>query len=107
MDVATKTCIFKATFAFPEFLQLHFDGKKREDVTTGEKKEYVSIAVSGPGMEKEKFLMDLAVENGTGREVAEAVYKALVAWKIVFRIVALSFDTCSVNTGVHEGNSAE
>ena len=41
----------KASFEFPEFLQLHFDGKKREDVTTGEKKEYVSIAVTGPGME--------------------------------------------------------
>ena len=86
---------------------MHFDGKKRLDPVTGEMKEYVSICVTGPGMEKEKFLMDLAVENGTGREVAEAVYRALVAWKIIFRIVALSFDTCSVNTGVHEGNSKE
>jgi hypothetical protein len=96
-------CTIQFTFEFAEFLLCHFDGKKRLDVTTGTKKEYISVAVSGPGMEKEKFLLDCAVEEGTGLNVAEVVRDALVAWGILNRIKALSFDTTSVNTGLHLG----
>ena len=48
-------------FPFPDFLQVHFDGKCRDDVTTDAKKECISIAVSGPGMAKEKFFGETMV----------------------------------------------
>ena len=74
-------------------------------MTTGTKKECISIAVSGPGMDKEMFLQDVPVESGTGVNVSAAVMEAIMAWAITFRIIALTFDTCSVNTGANEGSS--
>ena len=50
-------------------------------------------------MEREKFLGDFLVEEGTGKVVAEASLKALRDWGILSLIIALAFDTCSVNTG--------
>ena len=96
---------WQATFKFSELLQVFFDGKNRFDVTTGTMKEFISIAVSGPGMDKEMFLQDVPVESGTGVNVSEAVMEAIMAWAIAFRIIALTFDTCSVNTGKNQGSS--
>ena len=76
-------------------------------MTSGEKKEYVAIAVSGPGMEKEFFLQDVMVESGTGTQVSGAVVQALIEWAILLRIIALAYDTCSVNTGVTNGIDAK
>ena len=61
--------------------------------------ESISLSVKGPGMEKEKFLGDFLVEEGTGKVVAEALLKALIDWGILDRIIALAFDTCAINTG--------
>ena len=95
----------KATYNFPPHLQIHFDGKRREDMTTGEKKECVSIAVNGPGMEKEKYLGDKMVVEGTGAQVSGAMEETAEEWGVTDKIVALNHDTCSVNTGVESGES--
>lgn len=70
---------------------------------TGEKKECVSVAANGPGMEKEKFLGDKMVTEGTGMQVSVAVEDLVVEWGIVDRIVGINYDTCSVNTGPDSG----
>ena len=50
---------------------------------TGAKKERVSVAVSGPGLEEEKFLGDKSFDMGTGANVGEVVRKILEAWKVL------------------------
>ena len=84
----------------PPLLEVHFDGKQREQ-SDGSKKECVSV--SGPGMKKEKFLGDVAVDKGSGKNIAEAVFELLVKWNCDGFVIAMSFDTCSVNTGIHTG----
>ena len=96
---------FQRDFPFPDFLQVHFDGKKRKNLDTGEMQECGSTAVTGPGLDKEKFLSDVFC-NGTGLGVAKAVHWTVDDWKIVALIVALCFDTTSVNTGRDNGNLA-
>ena len=66
-------------------------------------KECVSVCVTGPGLDKEKFLGDKMVEQGTGVEVRKAVESLIDEWGIRERIIALSYDTCSVNTGRDSG----
>ena len=88
---------------FSDFLQIFFDGKQRTDADTGLKRENISVAVKGPKMEKEKFLGDEAVEKGTGVQVGAVVKSFLEAWNLTTKIVALNYDTCSVNTGRESG----
>ena len=83
---------------------LHFDGKRRKDLKTGEMKECVSVTVTGPGLEK--FLGDKSVEEGTGVLVGEAVISLLKEWMLAEKIKFLSYDTCSVNTGRDWGKKA-
>ena len=66
-------------------------------------KECVSVCVTGPGLEKEKYLGDVMVEQGTGVEVRKAVESLIQEWGIGDRVVALSYDTCSVNVGRDSG----
>ena len=84
-------------------LQLFFDGKQREDAATGARKEGIAVAVSGPGMEKEKFLGNKSVDQGTGAAAADAVRRVVFEWGLSQKIIALTYDTCSVNTGPGNG----
>ena len=61
------------------------------------------VNVPGPGMGKEKFLGEVGLDFGTGAKVAEAVVEKLSLWNIKDNVVALSYDTCAVNTGRHGG----
>ena len=54
-------------------------------------------------MDKEKFLADVAIDSESGRKVPDAVFDELASWDVVNKVVAMSFDTCAVNTGVHTG----
>ena len=90
-------------FQFPELLQIYFDGKQREDVKTGVKKEGIAVAVGGPGLEKEKFLGNKAVEKGTGVACGGAVMDVVIDWKVKPKIKALTYDTCPINTGPESG----
>ena len=50
-------------------------------------------------MEKEKFLGDESVEKGTGVQVGGVVKSLVDSWKLALKIIAMNYDTCSVNTG--------
>ena len=93
------------TFKFPEFLQVHFDGKRRDNPATRKKRECMSVAVPGPGMDKEKFLGDKATEEGTGVSVGAIVAEFLRAWGLDPKQIAITYDTCSVNTGKEWGKN--
>ena len=69
------------------------------DAASGLKRECISVAVKGPGMEKEKFLGDESLEKGTRVQVG-AIVKALIeAWHLTAKVIGINYDTCSVNTG--------
>ena len=91
------------TFTFSDWLQLFFDGKQRKDVATGVRSECVSVAVKGPTMDKEKLLGDEVLERGTGVQVGAAVKALIDEWQLANKIVAINYDTCSVNTGRDQG----
>ena len=50
-------------------------------------------------MDKEKFLGDETMEKGTGIQVGSTVKALIDEWKLAPSIVAINYDTCSVNTG--------
>ena len=55
-------------------------------------------------MPKEKFLADFKLTKGTGLLLADAIYHALNdIWGIAAKVVALGFDTTSVNSGKNDG----
>ena len=51
-------------------------------MTTGENQECVSVAVTGLGLEKEKFLGDKTVPDGKGISIGVAVKMVLDEWGI-------------------------
>lgn len=91
-------CLFQNTFPFPEVLAAFFDGKQEEDPADGVKKETISVAVKGPGMDKEKYLGSKPCD-GTGPGTGKAVHSLLAFWCVLMRIIVFVFDTCSVNSG--------
>ena len=84
-------------------MQIFFDGKQRKDAATGVTGECVSVAVKGPTMEKEKLLGDEVLERGTGAQVGAAVKALIDEWQLAAKIIGISYDTCSVNTGRDQG----
>ena len=50
-------------------------------------------------MDKEKLLGDDSLEKGTGTQVGAAVKAMINEWDLASKIIAINFDTCSVNTG--------
>ena len=54
-------------------------------------------------MEKKKLLSDLSISDGTGKQVAENVFKQLQDCKIDEKIIGLSFNTTSTDTGCKNG----
>ena len=61
------------------------------------------MATTGPGLKKEKFLGSRILQDGSGKSVADGVFEIINSWRIKTRVVALSYDTCSVNTGRNAG----
>ncbi|GBN30098.1 hypothetical protein AVEN_114062-1 [Araneus ventricosus] len=51
------------------------------------------------GVGEEKLLGVPELPSGTGKNAAEAIYKILEEWDLVDQVIAMSFDTTSVNTG--------
>ena len=54
-------------------------------------------------MEKEKLLGDIPISDGTGKQIAQNVFKLLKDWNIEKNIVGLSFNTTSANTRSENG----
>ena len=102
MKAETETAgEIKENFVFPQHLVAHFDGKRRKQ--HGEWNDFLAVCVTGKGLEKEKFLGDIPIEKGTGKLIAENVYKLLSEWNIDWQVISLSFDTTSCNTGSING----
>ncbi|GBN80863.1 hypothetical protein AVEN_14339-1 [Araneus ventricosus] len=51
------------------------------------------------GVGEEKLLGVPKSPSGTGKNAAEAIYKILEEWDLLDQVIAMSFDTTSVNTG--------
>ena len=92
-------------FIFPILIEMHLDGKIRE--SWGEKSDYVAVCVTGKGMKKEKFLGDVPIGKGTGRNMATAAVDLLRQWGIADRVVAICFDTTGSMTGPDIGEIRE
>ena len=83
-------------------MEVHFDGKIRKQ--WGLRNDFLAVCVTGKGMAKEKFLGDVPIPEGTGKKMAETVWKLLQDWGIASRMFAICFDTTSSNTGCERGN---
>ena len=82
-------------------MEAQFDGKIRK--SWGQKSDFLSVCVTGKGMEKEKLLGDIPLPTGTGANMAEAAYGLFCDWGIEDRIGAFGFDTTTHNTGKDNG----
>ena len=81
-------------------LIVHWDGKLMADLTGSDHVDRLPVLVSGNGVSQ---LLNVARSTGTGEDQARAVVDALKDWNLEDRIVGLSFDTTSSNTGRHSG----
>ena len=91
----------KAAFSPNVPLTVHWDSKIVPSADGGPSEDRLPVLVSGDG--ESKLLAVPKLPNGTGRSVATAVMDALKDWEIADRVVALSFDTTSSNTGISKG----
>ncbi|XP_057336479.1 uncharacterized protein LOC130675041 [Microplitis mediator] len=82
-------------------LVVHWDGKLLPTLINTLKVERLPIIVSGQNIEQ--LLGVPIVEEATGINQAEIIYKVLNEWNISSRIKAMCFDTTAVNTGVNAG----
>ena len=82
-------------------LVVHWDGKLMQDLSSKQQVERLPILVSGNGAVQ--LLGVPKLPNGTGSEIAKAVHNALEEWELTERVIGLSFDTTSSNTGPNKG----
>jgi hypothetical protein len=101
----TTAEFIKQSFSPNVPLTVHWDGKLMSSLNKSkamqEKVDRLAILVSGDSIMK--LLAVPALSNGTGKEQQEAVTKALDEWGIRDRVIAMSFDTTSSNTGSKNG----
>ena len=98
---ASISAHLKETFQSFVPLVVHWDGKMLHDLTGKETVDRLPILVSGKGVSQ--LLIAAKLHSSTGQAQAEAVYNALTDWGIASSVRAMSFDTTSSNTGVHNG----
>ena len=74
-------------------------GKRGNDIENG--KTFLLCVSKTNGMEREKIFGDILMGKGTGKTIANNVYKLLLEWNIDNNhwIIDLSSDTTSSNTG--------
>ena len=91
----------KADFQADCPLVVHWDGKLLRDLTTKEHVDRLPVIVTGNGVLQ--LLKVAKLPNGTGLQQAKAVVEALDDWDLKQKVVAMSFDTTSSNTGRKQG----
>jgi hypothetical protein len=86
-------------------LVVHWDGKIMTDSTNTEnfKQNCDRIAVVVSGLDVTKVLGIPKASSGSGEAQATVTYDLLKKWDLVDKIVGMSFDTTSSNTGVYKG----
>lgn len=82
-------------------LTVHWDGKLIPALSGKYNVDRLPVLVSGFGVSQ--LLAVPLLESGTGENQAAAVVDALHEWNIADRVVAMSFDTTSSNTGQFSG----
>lgn len=93
--------LIRESFAPQIPLTVHWDGKILPVLTGTDKVDRLPVLVSGGGVSK--LLGVPILPSGTGQAMAKAVVDCLDDWNIKHRVVALSFDTTSSNTGCKAG----
>lgn len=86
-------------------LVLHWDGKLLPNITNGKSLEE-RIAVLVTGEDTEELLGVPVSADGTGRAVAETVFKLVRENDLETRIIGMGFDTTASNTGLVKGACA-
>ncbi|XP_039443340.1 uncharacterized protein LOC120423555 [Culex pipiens pallens] len=93
----------KASYDRNKALTVHFDGKQL--LQNRSKREKIAVVVTGNGI-PEQILAAEFIEDGTGRTIAEFVYKCLQDWDLTGTIKVKSYDTAKVNSGIRNGAAA-
>lgn len=102
--IETRTSIaalVKETFQPNTPLTVHWDGKMLPELMGNDKVDRLPVIISGAGLSK--LLGVPRLPSGTGKAMAEAVIDCLEDWGVKDRVVAMSFDTTSSNTGIKSG----
>lgn len=87
----------KEKFSADVPLVVHWDGKLLKDITGNDHVDRLPVIVTGEGISK---LLNVAkLSSGTGEAQAKAVCDSLREWDLEQRVIGISFDTTSSNTG--------
>ncbi|GBM75037.1 hypothetical protein AVEN_213331-1 [Araneus ventricosus] len=82
-------------------LIVHWDGKLLPELTGKEKIDRLPIIISGKGVSQ--MLSVAKLSSATGEAQAQVIYNALNEWDITDKVIGMSFDTMSANTGKDKG----
>ena len=82
-------------------LTLHWDGKLLPNNKTGKKEDRLPVLVTGSNVSK--LLAVPALPRGDAIIEADAIVDCIDEWGLRDKVVAMSFDTTNVNSGIHNG----
>ena len=84
----------------PKRAEVHFDGKRLKDLNGGFG-DRLAVMLSGdtPDCRAGKLLSANLIKDGTGKQQAEEVLRALKELNTETMVIAMCFDTTSANTG--------
>lgn len=98
---ATAAELIKQEFNPQCPIVVHWDGTLLPALSGKELVDRLPVIVSGEI--EDKLLGVPKLQSGTGEAQASAVFKILNDWHIADKVIGMTFDTTSVNTGVHNG----
>ncbi|XP_053967780.1 uncharacterized protein LOC128869270 isoform X1 [Anastrepha ludens] len=84
-------------FNIPDVFVLHWDSKLLAEIRGTEKKDRLSLVVTGENMEK--LLGIPKIESSTGDARAAEIHNFLCKWKLNDLVEIVSFDTTAANNG--------
>ena len=89
-----------------KLLTVHLDMKAVQEITKGRKlkQDRLALVVSSAVPKFEQLLGIPHLETATGARQCDEVINILEEWGLVDKIIAISFDTTSDNTGKHKGS---
>ena len=100
---STVVAIIKEKFDLDEAGVIYWDVKCLKESKNNASKNIERLSINFSAGEQEKLLGVPVIPDSTGMSQADAIYKALLEWKLINKVVAMCFDTTSSNTGKHRG----
>ena len=90
----------RKSFKPPKRGTVHFDGKRLKDLNGGFG-DRLAVMLSGdtPQCRSGKLLSANLINDGTGKQQADEVLRALKEWNAEMNAISMCFDTTSANTG--------